>query len=68
VVQLGAEVELVNAELASDVERLARGCAPEETVRRMDAVGIARERIAANVAPLLAVEALMVQLAPVRGR
>ena len=28
----------------------------------MDAIGQARERIAANVAPLLAVEALMVQL------
>ncbi len=28
----------------------------------MDALGVARERISANVAPLLAVEALMVEL------
>jgi DNA polymerase-3 subunit delta' len=68
VVQLGAEVELVNAELADDVARLARASSPEETVRRMDAVGLARERIGANVAPLLAVEALMVELSSVRGR
>ena len=40
---------------------------PEETVRRMDAIGLARERIAANVAPLLAVEALMVGLRPAPG-
>jgi DNA polymerase-3 subunit delta' len=68
VVQLGADVDLVNAELATEVERLAQQSAPEDTVRRMDAVGVARERIAANVAPLLAVEALMVELRPGRSR
>jgi len=68
VVQLGAEVDLVNAELADEVANLARACSPEDTVRRMDAIGLARERIGANVAPLLAVEALMVELSPVRGR
>lgn len=68
VVQLGAGVELVNAELAEEVERLARASAPEVTVRRMDAIGLARERIAANVAPLLAVEALMVELRSGRAR
>jgi DNA polymerase III subunit delta' len=67
-VQLGAEVELVNAELVEEIGRLARASTPEETVRRMDAIGVARERIGANVAPLLAVEALMVELSPVRGR
>jgi DNA polymerase III subunit delta' len=64
VVQLGADVELVNAELADDVQRLARVSSPDVTVRRMDAIGVARERISANVAPLLAVEALMVELRP----
>lgn len=68
VVQLGADVDLVNAELATEIGRLARESTPEETVRRMDAIGLARERIAANVAPLLAVEALMVELRPVRRR
>jgi DNA polymerase-3 subunit delta' len=64
VVQLGADVELVNAELADEVQRLARASSPDGTVRRMDAIGVARERISANVAPLLAVEALMVELRP----
>jgi DNA polymerase III subunit delta' len=64
VVQLGADVDLVNAELAAEVDRLARSSPPDVTVRRMDAIGTARERIAANVAPLLAVEALMVELRP----
>jgi DNA polymerase-3 subunit delta' len=68
VVQLGADVDLVNAELSTEIERLARESTPEETVRRMDAIGLARRRIAANVAPLLAVEALMVELRPVRRR
>jgi DNA polymerase III subunit delta' len=68
VVQLGAGVELVNAELAEEIGRLARAFTPEETVRRMDAIGVARERIGANVAPLLAVEALMVELSSARGR
>jgi len=68
VVQLGAEVGLVNAELADEIARLARESAPEETVRRIDAIGLARERIQANVAPLLAVEALMVELRPARRR
>lgn len=62
VVQLGARVELVNAEMADEVRRLAREGPPELTVQRMEAIGVARERIAANVAPLLAVEALMVTL------
>lgn len=64
VVQLGAAVELVNAEFADQVREFAAAGTPEGTVRRMDAIGQARERIAANVAPLLAVESLMVQLRP----
>ncbi|HEY6798987.1 MAG TPA: DNA polymerase III subunit delta' [Kineosporiaceae bacterium] len=68
VVQLGADVGLVNAELTEEISRLAGASSPEDTVRRMDAVGLARERIGANVAPLLAVEALMVELSPARGR
>lgn len=61
-VQVGAEVELVNAELRSDIQALALASTSEDTVRRMEAIGEARERVEANVAPLLAVEALMVRL------
>jgi len=62
VTQLGAQVELTNAELSVEIDRMAREGTPELTVRRMEAIGLARERIGANVAPLLAVEALMVTL------
>jgi DNA polymerase-3 subunit delta' len=66
VLQLGAgeDVELVNVELEQQVRALARESGAEATLRRMDAIGEARERIEANVAPLLAVEALMVALRP----
>jgi DNA polymerase-3 subunit delta' len=46
------------------VRSLAGSSTAEATLRRMDAIGEARERIEANVAPLLAVEALMVALRP----
>jgi DNA polymerase-3 subunit delta' len=66
VIQLGAAdgVELVNVELEAELRSLARQSTPEGTLRRMAAIGETRERIEANVAPLLAVEALMVQLRP----
>ena len=62
VLQAGDPVDLVNEEMRTDLGKLARDLAPEDVVGRMLAVGEARERIAANVAPLLAVEAMAVQL------
>ena len=64
VVQLGAGVDLVNAEHADDVRALAAASTPEQTLRRMDAIGEARTRLAGNVAPLLAVEAMTIALRP----
>ncbi|MEU4364463.1 DNA polymerase III subunit delta' [Promicromonospora sp. NPDC023987] len=64
VVQLGAEVDLVNAELAETVRSLAADSTPEQTVRRMDSIGIARTRLGGNVAPLLALEAMTIALRP----
>jgi len=64
VVQLGAGVDLVNVELRAEVERLAAAAPPELTLRRLDAIGLARERIGANVNPLLAVEAMALALRP----
>jgi DNA polymerase-3 subunit delta' len=57
-------VELVNAEMADLLWSEAQATTPTATLRRMEAIGVARERIEANVSPLLAVEALMVQLRP----
>jgi len=60
----GSGVELVNAELADLLWAEAQSSTATATLRRMEAIGQARERIEANVSPLLAVEALMVQLRP----
>jgi DNA polymerase-3 subunit delta' len=64
VVQLGATVELVNTEHAATVRALAADSTPEQTIRRMDAIGTARERLEGNVAPLLAIEAMAIALRP----
>lgn len=64
VVQLDAGVELVNVEHDESVRALAGASTAEQTLRRMDAIGQARTRLAGNVAPLLAVEAMAVALRP----
>ena len=61
-VQAEAEVELVNEEMRDAVTGVARSSSPEATLRRIDAVLAARTAIEANVAPLLAVEAMTVSL------
>jgi DNA polymerase-3 subunit delta' len=62
-VQLGADVELANAEQLDDLSRLAAASPPESTVRRIEAIMKCRERLAASVAPLLAVEEMTLALA-----
>ncbi|WP_131735859.1 DNA polymerase III subunit delta' [Actinomadura roseirufa] len=62
VLQLGAGSELVNAELGAELRSVAAGGRPEATVRRLDAIMECRERVEANVDPLLAVEALTLAL------
>ena len=64
VVQLGAAVDLVNVAEEAEVRRLAAESSAEQTIRRMDAIGETRERLAGNVAPLLAMEAMAVALRP----
>ena len=54
--------EPVHADQAEQAAELAAGSRPEDTLRRIDAILGAREAIAANVAPLLAVEAMAVSL------
>ena len=60
--QLDADVELVNEEMREALASVARSGPPEATLRRIDAVLAARQAIEANVAPLLAVEAMAVGL------
>jgi DNA polymerase-3 subunit delta' len=60
--QLGADVELVNPDLQTAVDRMAESSTPESTLRRVEAVLACREAVEANVAPLLAVEAMALAL------
>jgi DNA polymerase-3 subunit delta' len=61
--QMSADVELANGDREDDLRRVARGSAPEATLRRMQAIMRCRERLTLNVAPLLAVEEMTLSLA-----
>jgi DNA polymerase III subunit delta' len=61
-VQLGTGTPLVHVDLAEQASTIARATTPESTLRRIDAVLACRAAVEANVAPLLAVEALALQL------
>jgi DNA polymerase III subunit delta' len=58
--QLGSDSALVNRELADRLGRLSERTSPAATLAAMDAIAVARERIDANVAPALALEAMLV--------
>lgn len=64
VAQTGAGVELVNVAHEGHVRELAARTELADTMRCLDALGTARERLAGNVAPLLALEAMALELRP----
>jgi DNA polymerase III subunit delta' len=61
-VQFGAGVDLVNVERGPELRAKAAAVTPEETLRRLEAIMLCRERLEANVNPLLAVEAMALGL------
>jgi DNA polymerase III subunit delta' len=61
-VQVGAGIELANASREPDLRTIAESSTPNVTVRRIEAIMTCRERLAVNVAPLLAVEELTLAL------
>ncbi len=58
----GAPVAMVNQDNTPLVDELAGLLGPDQLLAAMDAIGTARERIEANVAPLLALEAMALGL------
>jgi DNA polymerase-3 subunit delta' len=60
--QLGADVPLDNEEMRPTLDNVARSGTPEATLRRIEAILACRQAIDANVAPLLAVEAMALTL------
>jgi DNA polymerase-3 subunit delta' len=64
-IQLGAhDAGLINVSHEAMVRELAARMTVGETVRCLDALALARERLAANVQPVLALEALVLALRP----
>lgn len=61
--QLGSGSALVNVEIAEEIDRAAQAGSGPLTLDLLDAVQQARDRIAGNVPPLLALEALLSRIA-----
>lgn len=61
-VQTGGRTMLINAECAELIDQQARQSAPEQTMRRIDALLDCRDALENNVAPQLAVEAMLIAL------
>ena len=62
VIQLGTGSALVNDEMRPQLDRVAAESTPQDTLRRVDALERTRHLLEANVAPLLAMEAMTVAL------
>ena len=60
--QMRARTPLANEDVRDALERVARDTTPERTLRRIEAVLACREALDRNVAPLLAVEAMTMEL------
>nr|NLI50434.1 DNA polymerase III subunit delta' [Propionibacterium sp.] len=61
-VQTRAGASLINAEQQADIATMAARTTPEATIGRLDAILQCRTALETNVAPLLALEALMIAL------
>ncbi len=68
VLQTGARHELINTEFAEPLRDLAGRLTPAATIQRLDAILACRTALETNVAPLLAMESLMLSLATPGGR
>jgi DNA polymerase-3 subunit delta' len=62
-VQAGANDGLINKELETEIRTLAEKTKPQNTIKKISAIMLARTNLGHNAAPLLTVEALMCTLA-----
>jgi len=61
-VQLDRAQSVINLELLAELRTASAASAPAATVATMDAIALARQRIQSNVAPALALEAMLVSM------
>ena len=59
-VQLGSGLPTINSAIQQRLDEVAAGSDPADTLAVLDALAVARRRIAANVAPALALEAALI--------
>ena len=59
-VQLGRAESVINLELLPEIQAAANASSPAASLATMDAISLARQRIESNVAPALALEAMLV--------
>ena len=64
VTQFKSRVDVVNVDLAGDIEAIARETTFGQTLMRMQLISDSRRRLQLNVTPLLVVENLIVGLRP----
>lgn len=62
VVQTESGADLVNLDLVDEITEVAQRGGPDQTLRRIDALLACRTALEGNVAPLLAVEAMLITL------
>ena len=61
-VSVGAQVDLINAAEIDQVQKLAKAFTAEGLLKALETINLARQRLIANGAPLLVLEAMMVGL------
>ena len=59
-IQLGVRESSINVGIQQDLLAAADAASPEQTLGTLDSIALARERIEANVAPALALEAVLI--------
>ncbi len=62
IIQVDADVALINEEMRPQLGQLAARSIPNDTGRRMQALAYGRQQIGTNVTPQLALESVMVEL------
>ncbi|KJL43086.1 DNA polymerase III subunit delta' [Microbacterium trichothecenolyticum] len=61
--QFGRDTDLINRELEPDLRALAAAWTPERTLTVVDRIGVTRENLELNAAPVLALESMLVTVA-----
>ena len=61
-IQSHAADDLINQDLLADLTKTANTSTPESTLKKIESIQGARTNLAHNAAPLLTIEAMMVQL------